>query len=184
MFEMFILVSINVQHITKYIENQERDDFKFHTHCALKWHITFLKYLTHPDVVMTGWTLTDLLLCCIATPALKGQAETLAHHLSDSHSYIKQHITQLIKPAEQQVKAQNSQEALQAKGKWITMVWMGKMAEVIDKEGWACVERLQAILPTTMIHTLVSVHLSCPLLFKYTFIVIIILSNDYDNTGK
>ncbi len=138
---MFILISINMQHITKYIKNQERDDFKFHTQkntlCALKWHITFLKYLTHPDVVMTGWTPTDLLLHHITTPVLKGQAETLVHHLSNSHSYIKQHITQLIKPAKQQVKAQNSQEALQAKGKWITMAWMGKMAEVMDKEGWA-----------------------------------------------
>ncbi len=166
-FEMFILVSINVQHIAKYIENRERDDFKLRTQkntlCALKWHIMFLKYLTHPDVVTMGWSLTDLLLRRIATPTLKSQVETLARHLTDSHNYIEQHITQLVKPAEQQVKARNSQEALQAKGKWVTMEWMGKMAEVIDKEGWACVAHLEAILATTTTDVLVLVCFFNPL---------------------
>jgi predicted transcriptional regulator len=172
---MFILVSINAQHIAKYIASRERDDFKFRTQkntlCALKWHITFLKYLTHPDVVTTGWAPTDLLLRHIATPKLKSQVETLARHLSDSHSYIKNQISQLVKPAEQQVKARNSQEALQAKGKWITMEWMGKMAEVLDKEGWARIERLQAVLPTTTIDKLVSVcstHLIAPCDFHFS----------------
>jgi len=59
---------------------------------------------------------------------------------------VSQSVSQLKDGAEQQVKARNSQEALEERGSWFTIDWLSSIAQALDVEGWARMHRLEIAL--------------------------------------
>ncbi len=77
--------------------------------------------------------------------------------MEETYQYLRRQISKTSDEAEQQVKARNSSEALKAKGKWITFDWMHELHMVVDKEGWARLQRLQFLLKFTSLQVLLEV---------------------------
>ncbi len=57
-----------------FLRNLQKDDFKARTRvnymAAMLWHLTYVKYLTHPDLNTMSWAATDQLLRQIFVPTI------------------------------------------------------------------------------------------------------------------
>jgi len=164
-FQTVLLLSVNVVHLSNFISNRRHDDFKARTqvNClsALIRHLTFLRYLTYPDLATAAWPNDKLLLRRAFCPSVRSEAKIITKRIKASHTYARQQINRDTDRAEQQVKARNSREALQEQGTWFTIDWIRGVARALDEEGWARMRRLQAVLRSTSLHTLVGVCTFC-----------------------
>jgi hypothetical protein len=137
--------------LNQFIRGRERDGFVMRSLvnliCALLWHIAFVHHLTHPRVSIAEWHAEDLHLRAILLPhSVQTIATELRERLTECHRYLRQQVGRLKDRAEQQVRARNSQEALQERGVWVTIEWMSAMARALDEEGWARMRRLETVL--------------------------------------
>lgn len=124
---------------------------------ALLWHLVFVKFLTYSDLVTASFSPTEHLLRRIFFPSFQTEVNAIGRQLDESHRYLRQQITRTAEDAEQQVKARNSREALQAKGTWISLDWLTTVARALDAEGWARMRRLETVLQSTNLRDLIGV---------------------------
>jgi len=161
-YKMLVLVRGKLEHISHFVRARETDKFvgrsQVNLMSALLWHLAFLYHVTHPRVSTNSWDAEDLLLREILLPPTRHAATELRACLDESHRYLRQQIGRLKDRAEQQVKARNSQEALEERGTWISIEWMNTMARALDEEGWARMRRLEAALHSTPLHEFIGTH--------------------------
>jgi hypothetical protein len=152
-YQMLVLLCGKLDHISHFMRAREADKFvrcsQVNLMCALLWHLAFLYHIAHPRVTTSTWCEEDLLLHKILLPPTHNAASELQAHLNKSHCYLWQQIRHLKDQAKQQIKARNSQEALQECGAWFSIDWMNSMAQALDEEGWACMRRLEAAIQST-----------------------------------
>jgi hypothetical protein len=148
--------SIRLQHISSFIVGLRDDEFKARTAVnymsAISWHLTYLKFLTHPDLDTADWTVPQLQLREIFCPELATEKKALERQLTESHQYLHQQIGVMSNEATQQTKARNSGEALQLRGRWVRFEWMIAMARAINEEGWGRMRCLKAMLASGESH--------------------------------
>ncbi len=116
---------------------------------ALCWHLTYCKYLTHPDLLLPHpeWTKPcHHQLRHIFYPPVKVDQQAIDRQLTESYQYLRQQIGVYSQEATQQTKARNSSEALQLRGRWITFEWMTTIVRAIHEEGWGRMRCLKLLL--------------------------------------
>lgn len=152
-YRRLVHLFVKLEHISKFIRSREDDQFvgrsQINLMCSLLWHLAFLHHLTHPRVSTEGWHKEDLYLRELLLPSSQTEVVELHAQLDESRRYLRQQIVRRKDRAEQQVKARNSQEALQQQGLWMSIDWMSAMAKALNEEGWARMRRLEVVLSST-----------------------------------
>jgi hypothetical protein len=137
---VLLLTSIWLQHISMFISSLCNNKFKACTAVnymsAISWHLTYLKFLTHPNLDTNGWAPSLQGLRLIFCPELTNEKRVLEWQLTELHQYLHQQISSTSDEATQQTKACNSGEALQLCGQWVRFKWMMTVVCAINEEGW------------------------------------------------
>ncbi len=146
------MIFIKLEYLSQFIRGREQDNYvgrsQVNLMCALLWHLAFVQHLVHERVSTMTWHEEDLHLRSLLLPRLAAEITELRDCLRESQRYLRQQIGRLKDRAEQQVKARNSQEALQERGSWFTIEWMRTIIQALDAEGWARMNRMKTILNT------------------------------------
>lgn len=161
-YKMMVAVFAKLDIISSFVRERERDRFAHRSQvnmmCVLLWHLAFLHHLMHPRVSMTTWNAEDLELRSYLVPQQCTKLADRQEQLQESTRYLQQQIARFKDAAEQQVRARNSQEALQERGTWFTMDWMSSMTKLLNDEGWARMRWLEVMLSTTTHGKALGVH--------------------------